>query len=64
MTKWEYIVRWTSGKDGVGQLYPQNGDYESLDILGSQGWELVNAVYDQASRTTVFYFKRPLQDPK
>ena len=48
MQKWEYLIR-------VARL-----TLEELNELGADGWELIEVIYFEYTRSTPkFYFKRP-----
>ena len=47
MQKWEYHT-------------VKQPDFQKINELGSQGWELIIVIRDDQSNTSVWVFKRPL----
>lgn len=51
---WEYCTFAGLDKDGDEEV--------SLDLLGSDGWELVSVVWDHRRGLLRYFFKRPLPE--
>jgi hypothetical protein len=51
--KWEYMIKELDYK------IPTMKQIRILDRMGSEGWELINCVYNKNASTNTFYFKKP-----
>ncbi len=57
---WEYKVEHIKTA-GATNLVMSKKDQDSINSLGSEGWELVEAVPTVNGRTIIMFFKRPLE---